>query len=47
MVDAAGRVWFLVDKVPVFDVKVTAESVFPLPVAVRCAVVQVVPDAGG
>jgi hypothetical protein len=43
LTDAAGRAWFLVDKVPVFDVEDTAESAFPLPVAVRCAVVRVSP----
>jgi hypothetical protein len=44
--DAAGRAWFLIDKAPIFQVEVTAESMFPVPAAVRCAVVEIVRGEG-
>jgi len=42
LTDVAGRAWFLVDKVPIFWVDATADSVFPAPAAVRCTVVDIV-----
>ena len=46
LTDAAGRTWFLVDKVPIFEANVTAESVLSVPAAVRCTVVELIPGQG-
>lgn len=44
LTDAENRAWFLVDKVPIFGVEVTAESTLPMPATVRCAVAGVIRD---
>lgn len=46
LTDAADRTWFLVDKAPIFEANVTAESVLPAPAAVRGTVVDVLPGQG-
>lgn len=43
LVDASGREWFFVDKVPIFGANLTpGEDGFPLPVSIRCDVLDTV-----
>jgi hypothetical protein len=38
--DADGRAWYLVDKVPVFDLDIGPDEPMPLPVQLLCDVVS-------
>lgn len=42
--DTAGRVWYVVDKMPVFGVEATGASGLPVSADIRCRVVDIVAD---